>query len=157
MLSRDSEDEMWSRLMFELLIWPQEITLARWTQASGPLCLWQCFNIRLPLRTSGGLMCWGNWELILEFGMFCTFARIQLLCLEHLLNSYYFCCIRTFHCPRESFAYDRKFLILLSVLSEIVKLASVEITLLSLHQHFSSLYKIWKGSDSNWKMSQLLK
>ena len=43
MLSRDSEDEMWSRLMFELLIWPQEVTLARWTQPSGPLCLWQCF------------------------------------------------------------------------------------------------------------------
>ena len=24
------------------LIWPQEVTLARWTQPSGPLCLWQC-------------------------------------------------------------------------------------------------------------------
>ena len=43
MLSRDSEDEMWSRFMFELLIWLQEATLARWTQSSGPLCLWQCF------------------------------------------------------------------------------------------------------------------
>ena len=43
MLSRDSE-EMWSRLMFELLIWPQEVTLARWTQPSGPLCLWQCLD-----------------------------------------------------------------------------------------------------------------
>ena len=42
MLSRDSEDEMWSRFMFELLIWLQEVTLARWTQPSGPLCLWQC-------------------------------------------------------------------------------------------------------------------
>ena len=42
MLSRDSEDEMWSRFMFELLIWLQEATLARWTQSSGPLCLWQC-------------------------------------------------------------------------------------------------------------------
>ena len=29
--------------LFELLIWPQEVTLARWTQPSGPLCLWQCF------------------------------------------------------------------------------------------------------------------
>ena len=28
--------------MFELLIWLQEATLARWTQSSGPLCLWQC-------------------------------------------------------------------------------------------------------------------
>ena len=43
MFSRDSEDEMWSRFMFELLIWLQEATLARWTQFSGPLCLWQCF------------------------------------------------------------------------------------------------------------------
>ena len=31
--------------MFELLIWLQEFTLARWTQSSGPLCLWQCFLI----------------------------------------------------------------------------------------------------------------
>ena len=45
MLSRDSEDEMWSRFMFELLIRLQEVTLARWTQPSGPLCLWQCFYI----------------------------------------------------------------------------------------------------------------
>ena len=29
--------------MIELVIWPQEVTLARWTQPSGPLCLWQCF------------------------------------------------------------------------------------------------------------------
>ena len=43
MLSRDSEDEMWSRFVFELVIWPQEVTLVRWTQPSGPLCLWQCF------------------------------------------------------------------------------------------------------------------
>ena len=26
------------------VIWPQEVTLARWTQPSGPLCLWQCFH-----------------------------------------------------------------------------------------------------------------
>ena len=43
MLSRDSEDKMWSRFVFELVIWLQEFTLARWTQPSGPLCLWQCF------------------------------------------------------------------------------------------------------------------
>ena len=35
MLSRDSEDKMWSRFVFE------KVTLARWTQPSGPLCLWQ--------------------------------------------------------------------------------------------------------------------
>ena len=39
MLSRDYEDEMWSRFMIELLIRLQEVTLARWTQPSGPLCL----------------------------------------------------------------------------------------------------------------------
>ena len=44
MLSRDSEDEMWSRFVFELVMWPQKVTLARWTQPSGPLCLWQCFQ-----------------------------------------------------------------------------------------------------------------
>ena len=42
MLSRDSEYEMWSRFVFELVIWPQQVTLARRTQPSGTLCLWQC-------------------------------------------------------------------------------------------------------------------
>ena len=50
MLSRDSEDEMWSRFVFELVIWPQEVALARWTQPSGPLCLWQCFVHTLSTR-----------------------------------------------------------------------------------------------------------
>ena len=35
MLGWDSQDEIWSRFVFELLIW---------TQPSGPLCLWQCLN-----------------------------------------------------------------------------------------------------------------
>ena len=30
--------------MFELVIWSQVVTLIRWTQPSGPLCLWQCFK-----------------------------------------------------------------------------------------------------------------
>ena len=30
------------------MIWPQEVTLIRWTQPSGPLCLWQCFS-KCPL------------------------------------------------------------------------------------------------------------
>ena len=34
---------IWSRFVFELVIWPQEVTLIRWTQPSGPLCFWQCF------------------------------------------------------------------------------------------------------------------
>ena len=42
MLGQDSEDEIWSRFMFEFVIWPQDVTLVRWTQSSGPLCLWQC-------------------------------------------------------------------------------------------------------------------
>ena len=43
MFGRDSEDEICSRFVFEFVIWPQEVTLVRWTQSSGPLCLWQCF------------------------------------------------------------------------------------------------------------------
>ena len=35
---------IWSRFMFELVIWPQVVTLIRWTQPSGPLCLWQCLH-----------------------------------------------------------------------------------------------------------------
>ena len=36
--------KFYSRFVFELVIWPQQITLARWTQPSCPLCLWQCFE-----------------------------------------------------------------------------------------------------------------
>ena len=50
MLSRDSEDATWSRFVFELVIWPQEVTLVRWTQPSGPLCLWQCFCIEADFK-----------------------------------------------------------------------------------------------------------
>ena len=54
MLSWDSEDEMWSRFVFELVIWLKEVTLERWTQPSGPLCLWQCFrNTAIFYRISG--------------------------------------------------------------------------------------------------------
>ena len=45
MLGRDSEDVILSRFVFELVIWPQEVTLERYIQPSGPLCLWQCFNV----------------------------------------------------------------------------------------------------------------
>ena len=49
MFGWDSEDEIWSRFVFELVMW---------TQPSGPLCLWQCFvcrflSINLNLGTSG--------------------------------------------------------------------------------------------------------
>ena len=44
MLSRDSEDEMWSGFVFELVIRPHKVTLARWIQPSGSLCPWQCFR-----------------------------------------------------------------------------------------------------------------
>ena len=42
-LGRYYEEEIWSRFVFEIVIWPQEVTLVRWTQPSGPLCLRQCF------------------------------------------------------------------------------------------------------------------
>ena len=38
LFNRDSENEIWSRFVFELVIW---------AQPSGPLCLWQCFDIEL--------------------------------------------------------------------------------------------------------------
>ena len=38
---------MSSRFVFELVIWPQEVTLATWTQPSGPLFLWQCLISKL--------------------------------------------------------------------------------------------------------------
>ena len=65
MLSRDSEDKMWSRFLFELLIWLQEATLAKWTQSSGPLCLWQCFlsNGQLGAMTS---MLWRRFKTIMQ-------------------------------------------------------------------------------------------
>ena len=61
MLSRDSEDEIWSRFVFELVIWPQEVTLVRWTQSSGPSCLWQCLIItwtRFECEYSSKLWFW---------------------------------------------------------------------------------------------------
>ena len=69
MLSRDSDDENWSRFVFELVIWPQEVTLIRWTQSSGQLCLWQCF------------LSWGGQSGTL------TFFWNRLLTGQHLANS----------------------------------------------------------------------
>ena len=43
---RDSED-VWSRFVQELVIWPKEVTLVSRTQPSGPLCLWQCFFLAI--------------------------------------------------------------------------------------------------------------
>ena len=52
MFGWDFEVDPWSRLwrwnlikICEIVTWPQEVTLLRWTQPSGPLCLWQCFDI----------------------------------------------------------------------------------------------------------------
>ena len=44
MLSWDSEDEIWSRFVLKLVIWPTEVTLVSRTQ---PLCLWQCYIINV--------------------------------------------------------------------------------------------------------------
>ena len=46
----DSEDEFCSRFVFDIVIWPQEVTLVRWTQLSGPLCLWQCLILSIVNR-----------------------------------------------------------------------------------------------------------
>ena len=60
--------EFWSKCLveilkmkFELVIWPKKVILERWTQPSGPLCLWQCFifeDVRdgeIPNLRRGGL------------------------------------------------------------------------------------------------------
>ena len=52
MLGRDSEDEIWSRLVFELVIW---------TQPSGPLCLWQCLmcdSFSIPVQCERSSVGW---------------------------------------------------------------------------------------------------
>ena len=38
--------------MFELVIRPKQVTLVRFTQLSGPLCLWQCLVLRIALTRS---------------------------------------------------------------------------------------------------------
>ena len=65
MLSRDSEDKMWSRFV----IWPQEVTLAGWTQPSGPLCLWQSLTLyilRLEVLSMISRPSWSSELLILQ-------------------------------------------------------------------------------------------
>ena len=42
MLSQDSDIGVWSRLVWNL-----------WTQPSGPLCLWHCFNNEIPKVSTG--------------------------------------------------------------------------------------------------------
>ena len=71
MLSRDSEDEMSSRFAFELVIWLQDVTLARWTQPSGPLCLWQCLLWQRPPSYRSG------WSL--QYWQFPSSAKEQLV------------------------------------------------------------------------------
>ena len=52
---------VWSRFVFELVIWPKEVTLVRWTQPSGPLCLWQCLHTFLfYLSNLWHLITWTN-------------------------------------------------------------------------------------------------
>ena len=47
MFSQDFEVDAWSRFwrwnLIKICVWTCNMTLARWTQPSGPLCLWQCF------------------------------------------------------------------------------------------------------------------
>jgi len=57
MQGRDSED-VWSRFVFELVIWPKEVTLVSRTQPSGPLCLWQCLILCISIRN--------NWHYVFD-------------------------------------------------------------------------------------------
>ena len=36
--------------MVKICVWTCNMTLARWTQPSGPLCLWQCLSFCLPFE-----------------------------------------------------------------------------------------------------------
>ena len=85
MLSRDSEDEMWSRFMFELLKWLQNATLARWTQSSGPLCLWQCLqkwsqSHKTGLGIGQRYSCWKGDTLNDSSNWLVNEVRLQLWC-----------------------------------------------------------------------------
>ena len=93
MIRRDYDDEMWSRFVFELVTWPQEVTLVRWTQPSGPLCLWQCLRLEPPWKSGWGdvsylfvrmCMCecvlWKNWQFSsVVFIYIFMFLHIKLL------------------------------------------------------------------------------
>ena len=102
MLGGDSEDEIWSRFVFEFVIWPQEVTLVRWTQSAGPLCLWQCFHIwsfcPFPILTSCDL-----WSSSLSF--FC------LIGLNHPSISWYrlFCLFLLVFGKKNSKMYESHF------------------------------------------------
>ena len=54
MFGWDFEVDAWSRFwrwgLIKICVW----TLVSWTQPSGPLCLWQCFDHTAKLRMDGG-------------------------------------------------------------------------------------------------------
>ena len=56
MIGRDSEDEIWSRFVFELVIR---------TQPSGPLCLWQCLSYELLILLKQAMP--GYWMPLVMF------------------------------------------------------------------------------------------
>ena len=79
--------EFWSKCLFEILkmkfelvIWPKKVILERWTQPSGPLCLWQCFifeDVRdgeIPNLRRGGLHFGENLSLC-TLNRRCTFPE----------------------------------------------------------------------------------
>ena len=70
----DSEHEIWSRVLFELLSWPKEVTLVNRTQPLGPLCLLQCLNITLAFCiTSGASMA----KVIMAQPCYCTITDLR--------------------------------------------------------------------------------
>ena len=56
-LGQYSEDEIWSRFVFELVIWPKQVTLVSWTQPSGSLCLWRCLKHWWTTKTYSSRVC----------------------------------------------------------------------------------------------------
>ena len=49
MLGRDSDEEIRSRFVEELVTWPKEFTLVNRAQPSVPFCLWQHFKDNQPI------------------------------------------------------------------------------------------------------------
>ena len=50
-------DQIW--FVWELVIWPKEVTLVTRTHPSGPLCLWQCLMVSLNINTVNDFfICW---------------------------------------------------------------------------------------------------
>ena len=87
MQGRDSGD-VWSRFVFQFLIWPQDVTLVRWTQPSGLLCLWQCFFYSYYFFVFKHGVIWIDLFLAFFFSDFQQHRDLSISVIVHLLNKF---------------------------------------------------------------------